>query len=136
MNQAQVEAITDRFKDRVVVSLDENDWRDMVEECKVAFVLKLANVMPFNLTGLSNVLTKVWNMENRVTFTELANNMALAKFQNKSDMLKIRDGGPWLCLGTFIVMHDWCPDLAPEEFEMNRLGVWAQLHNLPVGVVL
>ncbi|KAL9689163.1 hypothetical protein QQ045_033596 [Rhodiola kirilowii] len=136
MNQAQVEAITDRFKDKVVVSLDENDWRNMADDYKCAFVLKLANGMPFNLTGLSNVLTKVWNMENRVTFTELANNMALAKFKNKTDMQKIRDGGPWLCLGTFIVMHDWCPDLSPEEFEMNRLGVWAQLHNLPVGAAL
>ncbi|KAL9665935.1 hypothetical protein QQ045_000256 [Rhodiola kirilowii] len=136
MNQAQVEAITDRFKDKVVVSLEENDWRNMAEDYKCAFVLKLANGMPFNLTGPSNVLTKVWNMENRVTFTELANNMALAKFKNKSDMQKIRDGGPWLCLGTFIVMHDWCPDLSPEEFEMNRLRVWAQLHNLHVGAVL
>ncbi|CAM8886767.1 unnamed protein product [Rhodiola kirilowii] len=136
MEQAQVEAIVDKFKDKVVVSLDESDWRSMEEECKDGFVLKLANGLPFNLTGLSNILTKVWNMEKKVVFTELGNNMVLAKFRHRNDMQKIRDGGPWLCLGSFIVMHDWCADLSPEEFEMNRLGVWAQLHNLPVGVVL
>ncbi|CAM8905935.1 unnamed protein product [Rhodiola kirilowii] len=131
-----METITDKFKDKVVVSLDEDDWKSMEEECKDGFVLKLANGLPFNLTGLSNVLTKVWNMEKKVGFTELGNNMALARFRYKSDMQKIRDGGPWLCLGTFIVMHDCCPDLSPEEFELKRLGVWAQLHNLPVGAVL
>ncbi|CAM8934428.1 unnamed protein product [Rhodiola kirilowii] len=131
-----MEDITEKFKDKVVVSLDENDWRNMEEECKDGFVLKLANGLRFNLTGLSNVLTKVWNMEKRVAFTELGNNMDLARFRHRSDMQKIRDGGPWLFLGTFIVMHDWCLDLSPEEFEMNRLGVLAQLHNLPMGAVL
>ncbi|CAM8928551.1 unnamed protein product [Rhodiola kirilowii] len=131
-----MEDIAEKFKNKVMVSLDENDWKSMEEECKDGFVLKLANGLPFNLTGLSNVLTKMWNMERRVNFTELGNNMALARFRHRSDMQKIRDGGPWLCLGTFIVMHDWCPDLSPEEFVMKRLGVWAQFHNLPVGAVL
>ncbi|CAM8972453.1 unnamed protein product [Rhodiola kirilowii] len=131
-----MEDITEKFKDQVVVSLDEDDWKSIEDECKDGFVLKLVNGQPFNLTGLSNVLTKVWNMERRVGFTELDNNMALARFRVRSDAQKIRDGGPWLCLGTFIVMHDWCPDLSPEEFVMNRLGVWAQIHNLPVGAVL
>ncbi|KAL9672305.1 hypothetical protein QQ045_028555 [Rhodiola kirilowii] len=62
--------------------------------------------------------------------------MALAKFKTECDMKKIRDGGPWLCMDSFILMHEWCSDLAPEEFTMNRLGVWAQMHNLPVGAVL
>ncbi|CAM8916826.1 unnamed protein product [Rhodiola kirilowii] len=101
MEHAQVEAIIDKFKDQVVVSLDESDWKSMEEECKDGFVLKLASGLPFNLTGLSNVLTKVWNMEKK-----------------------------------FVVMHDWCADLSPEEFGMNQVGVWAQLHNLPVGAVL
>ncbi|CAM8880609.1 unnamed protein product [Rhodiola kirilowii] len=39
-------------------------------------------------------------------------------------------------MDSFIVMHEWCSDLAPEEFKMNRLGVWAQMHNLPVGAML
>ncbi|KAL9675546.1 hypothetical protein QQ045_003748 [Rhodiola kirilowii] len=75
-------------------------------------------------------------MENRISFVELANNMALAKFKTESDMKKVRDGGPWLCMDSLILMHEWCSDLAPEEFIMNRLGVWAQMHNLLVGAVL
>ncbi|KAL9667454.1 hypothetical protein QQ045_001813 [Rhodiola kirilowii] len=51
-------------------------------------------------------------------------------------MKKIRYGGPWLCMDSFFLMHEWCSDLAPEEFRMNRLGVLAKMHNLPVGAVL
>ncbi|KAL9672075.1 hypothetical protein QQ045_028323 [Rhodiola kirilowii] len=92
--------------------------------------------MSFNIKGLANVLTKVWNMENRVSFTELANNMALVRFKTEGEMKKVWDGGLWLCMDSFILMHEWCPDLAPEEFVMKRLGVWAQMHNLPVGATL
>ncbi|KAL9666114.1 hypothetical protein QQ045_000437 [Rhodiola kirilowii] len=131
-----VDSIADKFSGKVVVSLEEDDWRSMAEEGKWAFVVQLANRMLFNLTGLSNVLSKIWGMENRVYIVELANNMAQVRFRSERDMKKIRDGGPWLCMNSFILMHDWCPDLALEEFNMNRLGVWAQLHNLPVGAAL
>ncbi|KAL9674710.1 hypothetical protein QQ045_002909 [Rhodiola kirilowii] len=134
--EEEVDSITDELEGKLVVSLEDDDWRRMSEEGKWAIVVKLANGMPFNIKGLANVLTKIWNMENRVSFAELANNMALARFKTEGDMKKIRDGGPWLCMDSFIIMHDWCSDLAPEEFVMNRLGVWAQLHNLPVGAVL
>ncbi|KAL9669589.1 hypothetical protein QQ045_007136 [Rhodiola kirilowii] len=117
----QVESIAERLKGKMVVSLEEDDWRKM--ECKWALVLRLANGMQFNLTGLSNVLSRIWNAEERVTFLELANNMALAKFKHESDFKRIRDGGPWHCMESFVLMHEWCPDLAPEEFQMNRLGV-------------
>ncbi|CAM8892644.1 unnamed protein product [Rhodiola kirilowii] len=134
--EEEVDSITDELDGKLVVSLEDNDWRRMTEEGKRAMVVKLANGMPFNIRGLANVLTKIWNMENRVSFAEIANNMAVASFKSEGDMKKIRDGGPWLCMDSFIIMHDWCSDLAPEEFIMNKLGVWAQLHNLPVGAVL
>ncbi|KAL9669366.1 hypothetical protein QQ045_006911 [Rhodiola kirilowii] len=54
----------------------------------------------------------------------------------KVTILGVKDGGPWLCLGTVVLMHEWCPNLTPEEFFMNRLIVWAQLHNLSIEVVL
>ncbi|CAM8926382.1 unnamed protein product [Rhodiola kirilowii] len=134
--EEEVDSITGRMGEKLVVSLEDSDWRRMSEEGKWAIVVKLANGMSFNIKGLANVLTKIWNMENRVSFVELANNMALAKFKTEGEMKKIWDGGPWLCMDTFILMHEWCPDLAPEEFVMNRLGVWAQMHNLPVGATL
>ncbi|KAL9677317.1 hypothetical protein QQ045_005545 [Rhodiola kirilowii] len=62
--------------------------------------------------------------------------MVFAIFKHKSDMVRIKEGGPWHCMDTVVLIHDWCPDLAPEEFIMNKLGVWAQFHNLPVGVAL
>ncbi|KAL9673460.1 hypothetical protein QQ045_029718 [Rhodiola kirilowii] len=101
-------------------------------------ILKLTNGMSFNLTGLGNVLCKIWNLEldKRVRFKELASNMALAEFEYAADMVRVRDGGPWLCLGTVALIHDWCPDLAPEEIKMNKLRVWVQLHNLPMGAAV
>ncbi|KAL9669209.1 hypothetical protein QQ045_006752 [Rhodiola kirilowii] len=134
--EEEVYSITDMMDAKLVVSLEDSDWRRMSEEGRWAIVVKLANGMPFNMKGLANVLTKIWNMENRVSFAELANNMALAKFKIKGEMKKIWDGGPWLCMDTFILMHEWCPHLAPEEFVMKRLGVRAQMHNLPVGATV
>ncbi|KAL9690277.1 hypothetical protein QQ045_010674 [Rhodiola kirilowii] len=134
--EEEVEAIADKMDGKLVVSFEDEDWKRMEDEGRWATVVKLANGMPFNIKGLANVLTKIWNMENRVNFAELANNMALARFKTEGDLKKIRDGGPWLCMDSFIIMHDWCPDLAPDEFKMDRLGVWAQMHNLPVGAAL
>ncbi|KAL9666550.1 hypothetical protein QQ045_000885 [Rhodiola kirilowii] len=62
--------------------------------------------------------------------------MALAEFEYAADMVRVRDGGPWQCLNTVALLHDWCLDLALEEIRMNRLGVWAQLHNLSIGVMV
>ncbi|KAL9663336.1 hypothetical protein QQ045_028176 [Rhodiola kirilowii] len=62
--------------------------------------------------------------------------MAIAEFWNSADMMRVKDGGPWLCLGTVALIHDWCPDLASEEIAMSRLGVWARLHNLPIGAAM
>ncbi|CAM8906380.1 unnamed protein product [Rhodiola kirilowii] len=136
--EEQVDSITDNFQGKLMVSLEEEDWEKMAADCGRALVLKLANGMAFNLTGLSKVLCKIWNVEDKVKvcFKELANNMVLARFKFKSDLVRIKEGGPWHCMDTVVLMHEWCPELAPEEFVMNKLGVWAQLHNLPVGAVL
>ncbi|KAL9683226.1 hypothetical protein QQ045_015045 [Rhodiola kirilowii] len=101
----------------------------MSESVKTILVIKLLNGMSFNLTGLS----KIWN---KAEFKELANNMALVEFEKEIDKIRIKEGGPWHCLNTTVVLHDWCPDLTPKEIKMTKLGVWAQLHNLPIGVVM
>ncbi|KAL9678656.1 hypothetical protein QQ045_016504 [Rhodiola kirilowii] len=134
--EKQVEILAECVQDQVVVSLEDEEWDKMQSGCKWALVLKLANGASFNLTGLSNVLTKVWNVENKVSFMELANNMALAKFKFERDWIRIKEGGPWLCLQSAVLMHEWVPDLTPKEFQMKKLGVSAQLHNLLVGAVL
>ncbi|KAL9686664.1 hypothetical protein QQ045_031057 [Rhodiola kirilowii] len=92
--EKQIEDITDTFKGKVAVSLEEEDWRKMNEEFKWAQVLKLANGRSFNLTGLTKVLTKIWNVEDKAKFAELANNMALVKFDYECDLIRIKDGGP------------------------------------------
>ncbi|KAL9681139.1 hypothetical protein QQ045_012920 [Rhodiola kirilowii] len=79
--EEEVDSIIDRMDEKLVVSFEDSDWRRMSEEGKWAIVVKLANGMPFNIKGLANILTKIWNMENRVSFVELANNMALSKFK-------------------------------------------------------
>ncbi|CAM8906048.1 unnamed protein product [Rhodiola kirilowii] len=137
-NDWVVEDIAEEVQGRLVVSLEDEDWEKMKRNFKWALVLKLANGMAFNITGLGNVLSKVWNLEldKRVRFKELASNMALAEFEYAADMARVRDGGPWLCLNSVVLFHDWCPELAPEEIKMTRLGVWAQFHNLPLGAVL
>ncbi|KAL9677378.1 hypothetical protein QQ045_005607 [Rhodiola kirilowii] len=136
--RGEVSEIADILEGKLVVSLEDEDWEKMSPGVKGVLVLKLANGMAFNLTGLSNVLSKIWNLQldKKVRFKELANNMALAEFMNTSDMTRVKEGGPWICMGTFVLLHDWCSDLAPEEFVMNRLGVWVQLHNLPIGAVM
>ncbi|KAL9660629.1 hypothetical protein QQ045_025446 [Rhodiola kirilowii] len=136
MWEEQVEAITESFNGKMMVILEEEDWEKMSAENKWAIVLKLANGVAANLNGLSKALCKIWNVEERAYFKELANNMVLAIFKYKSDMVRIKEGGPWHCMDTVVLMHDWCPDLAPEEFIMNKLGVWAQFHNLLVGAAL
>ncbi|KAL9666352.1 hypothetical protein QQ045_000682 [Rhodiola kirilowii] len=110
----QVEAVTYSFNGKLLVLLDEDDWEKMQRI----------------------VLTKIWNVEDKVSFKELANNLVLVNFKFKSYLIRIREGGPWHCMYTVILMHEWCPDLAPEEFPFNKLGVWAQFHNLPVGAAI
>ncbi|CAM8951292.1 unnamed protein product [Rhodiola kirilowii] len=138
MLEQVVEDIADKLEGKLVVSLEDADWEKMKRSFKWALIVKLANGMSFNITWLGNVLSKVWNLEldKRVRFKELASNMAMAEFEYAADMVRVREGGPWLCLNTVALLHDWCPELAPEEIKMNRLGVWAQLHNLPIGAVM
>ncbi|KAL9690902.1 hypothetical protein QQ045_011314 [Rhodiola kirilowii] len=92
--EEEVDTIADRMDTKLMVSLEDSDWKRMSEEGRWAIVVKLANGMPFNIKGLANVLTKIWNMEGRVNFAELANNMALAKFKSEGEMKKVWDGGP------------------------------------------
>ncbi|KAL9682557.1 hypothetical protein QQ045_014358 [Rhodiola kirilowii] len=120
--ERHVESLSDRLKGKLVVNLEDIDWRKMSEGFQNALVLKLANSIPFNLKGLSNVLGKIWNVKNKADFKELANNMALVKFEHEANLVRVRNGGPWHCLDTTVLMHDWLPDLAPEEFSMKRLS--------------
>ncbi|KAL9685038.1 hypothetical protein QQ045_022484 [Rhodiola kirilowii] len=87
-----VDDVAERLKGKLVVSLEDEDWEKMSAEFKWALVLKLVNGMAFNLTGLSNVPSKIWNLEldKRVRFKELVNNMALAEFVNVADMISQR----------------------------------------------
>ncbi|KAL9691577.1 hypothetical protein QQ045_012001 [Rhodiola kirilowii] len=59
--------------------------------------------------------------------------MALVKFDQEIDFLRIRDGGPWLCLGTVVLMHEWCPDLTPDVWEFGLNYTIYRLHDKEIG---
>ncbi|KAL9677553.1 hypothetical protein QQ045_005786 [Rhodiola kirilowii] len=45
------------------------------------------------------------------------------------------DSGPWLFDDAAIRMRRWDENVKPDETQFNKLKIWMQIHNLPIGLM-
>ncbi|CAM8885479.1 unnamed protein product [Rhodiola kirilowii] len=133
MNKEVVNGLADRLQGELYVSVDEEEWEDAEKDYSNALVLKLATGEDVNFKGLSAALRRMWTLKGKVVFVQIARGQVIAKFQNKEDMEKVYDGGPWQFDDVVLHMNRCETDCALGEYMFNRLGIWAQFHNAPIG---
>ncbi|KAL9683709.1 hypothetical protein QQ045_015537 [Rhodiola kirilowii] len=117
MNKEDINGLADRLQGELYVSVDEEEWDDAEKDYSNALVLKLATGEDVNFKGLSAALRRMWTLKGKY----------------KEDMEKVYDAGPWQFDDVVLLMNICETDCAPGEYTFNRLGIWAQFHNAPIG---
>lgn len=139
MNQSEVQnieeeldALSSKMDDKVVVSLDHINWEDAANDIKWAVLLKLATGRPLQKKSVEEALRKVWRLKDQsTTFLKVEKNTLLINFTSSVDQQRVPKGGPWSFEGVAILLQKWEPGMIGEDFECKTINIWVQLQRLP-----
>lgn len=98
----EMESLSTKLDDKVVVSLDDINWKDAGSELQWAVLAKLASGRPIRKGQLVDVFWNVWKLREEAEFCKDEWNILLVKFGNKGDQNKVLDGGPLMVEGEAI----------------------------------
>ncbi|KAL9678880.1 hypothetical protein QQ045_016731 [Rhodiola kirilowii] len=128
----QVTALAGKFKGKVLISMEKEDWRQGQQDLSLAIVIKLTNDRPVNKLGLSTALRKAWNVQDRATFWEVAENLFVVRFKKREDRDRTLLGGPWTYRGAVVLMKRWDSEIPPKKAVLDTFSIWLQIHNVPL----
>lgn len=103
----ELEMLSTKLDDKMVVSLDEVNWEEAGNNLKWAVLAKLASGKPIRKDSLVDVFRKVWRLLQDSEFFKVEKNLMLVKLGNKEDHDKVMEGGPWIVEGKVILLQKW-----------------------------
>jgi hypothetical protein len=75
---------------------------------------------------------KMWAPAGEMEIIDLENDYFLIRLEDRSDVARVFEGGPWLILGHHLVIQRWHPKFFPKENELKRVAVWIRIPGLPI----
>ncbi|CAM8997768.1 unnamed protein product [Rhodiola kirilowii] len=131
MSTEEVDEVSTQMEDRLILTLEEEEWEKSAKEFARVLVLKPVSERKYSFNGIVAAMRKVWILKGKVTFGEAKGSRIIAKFQREDDLKRVFEGGPWTYGGCAILMSRWEEEASLEKQAFNRLGIWAQFHDVP-----
>lgn len=76
-----------------------------------------------------------WKMKGRVEFRDVGNNLFVVEFQDASDFQKVQDRRSWTFDRFLQCFTNYDRRLIPQQIVFHKEPMWAQLHNIPLGMM-
>jgi hypothetical protein len=133
------ESIND-LKDKLGIEVDDLD--DLIfedeeetpkEGMKWTSLVRIHTDNPFSPQTFEQHMRNAWSPTKEVIFTALEPNLFTVQCFCVGDWLKIEQGGPWFFRQHAVFIEPYDGFTGPETIDLNSLGVWIQIHKLPLG---
>lgn len=85
-----------------------------------------------NFTGVKSYAMNVWGYPKKMKVAEIGVNLYQFRFEDKRDMERILNGGPWLIDNQILVLKEWIEGIEECKDAFNKGLLWIQVWNLPL----
>lgn len=126
-----VDALANRLKGRMRISLKGSSWDEAGQDLEHAVLLRRASGKAFKKKILIEILNGIWKVEDQPTFRKAENNTLLINFKSEKDKEKVLTGGPWSFEGEALVLQEWEEGMTAEDFSNTKINIFVQLFGLP-----
>ncbi|GKV53434.1 hypothetical protein SLEP1_g59960, partial [Rubroshorea leprosula] len=73
-----------------------------------------------------------WKPRGRMDCVDLGVDFFLIRFQEREDLLRVLNGGPWFVGSYYLTIRQWEPAFDPEKAAFTTTAIWARLPRLPI----
>ncbi|GKV23277.1 hypothetical protein SLEP1_g33025 [Rubroshorea leprosula] len=73
-----------------------------------------------------------WKPRGRMDCIDLGYDFFLIRFQERDDLLRVINGGPWFVGPYYLTICQWEPAFNPEKAAFTTTAIWARLPRLPI----
>jgi hypothetical protein len=94
---------------------------------------KLLSEKPPFIEGMEVALGRLWCPLRGIHIKEMGENVFLFSFLQASGKSKALDEGQWTFNKDLLVMQDFDPNKALEDYEFNEIPIWVRVFKMPLG---
>lgn len=95
-------------------------------------LFKLQSNKDFNNETFKSTIQKLWRGSRGVTIKKVGNNLFLAIFVSKEDMVEALDRSPWSFDRSLILLKRFNGDLSPSNVSFQYYPFWIRVFNIPI----
>ncbi|KAK6125585.1 hypothetical protein DH2020_040666 [Rehmannia glutinosa] len=88
-----------------------------------------------NFESISSMFKRLWNPRHGLSCKPLGDNTVLFMFKNAVDMKKVLNGSPWLFDKSLLALTEVDASQIGSNIEVSSCQFWAQIHDLPIGLM-
>ena len=82
---------------------------------------------------VARTFTPIWRTRNGFQIKNLVDHKLLFIFDNKSEMERVLQNEPWSYDKHLIVFQRYNRDTILDDYKLNEMALWVQVHNIPLG---
>lgn len=98
----------------------------------LCLVVKLFANRFFSGEIVIEAMRRAWMMQGNVEFKAVGNNIFFFQFQSRSDLLRVKNGGPWNVDQHLLALEFFDGRLAPAEYKFQSINVWLHVIDPPL----
>jgi hypothetical protein len=96
---------------------------------------KLMAQKPAVAEAIENALGPIWCPMKGIDCKDLGENVFLFTFRQSGGKKKAINGGPWMFDNELLVLEEFVPTKAVDEYEFSQVPVWVRIYKLPLGLM-
>ncbi|KAM0826438.1 hypothetical protein ACQ4PT_068880 [Festuca glaucescens] len=100
-----------------------------------AFMGKVLAPNPLHISTIKAVLRPTWGNPKGLEIRSMGTNLFMAEFATQADMDRVRGGTPWMISKHGVLLKEFDPSAKHADVCFDRLAIWAQILNLPFGLM-
>nr|XP_020194051.1 uncharacterized protein LOC109779841 [Aegilops tauschii subsp. strangulata] len=121
--------LLDEELDDVVIGKDQA--KRFKEDARWLAIARANTDMSFSSSSLFDTMKFVWGLAQTPKFREAGSNRFIFQMFCLGDWKKVVHGGPWLFRNYAVVIEDYDGKTDPEEYALDGVFLWAQIHKVP-----
>ena len=86
-----------------------------------------------SIDAVARTFTPLWRTRNGFQIWNLGDHKLLFIFDNKLDVERVLQNGPWSFDKHLIVFQRYNKDTVLEDYSLNEATLWVQVHNILMG---
>ena len=78
------------------------------------------------------MIKTLWGKDGEIEIIPAGHNLFIVQFHNSETRDKVLELGPWHIQNKPLIVRKWEPGMRSLDFNMSKLPLWIQLHNIPL----